>query len=187
MSPPINIDGSTVDAITIDGSSVNEVTVDGEAVFSAIPDSVVSRPADTSVGDSSNDVGTVLDFNIEWPAETIDCELSSGTNNAQFAEIVELSSVGSKNGTTIESKDITSLSGGDQFTFNLSQKLTTSGEYAFVVGRNDSTNVDQARYDASSGGLPITSSDGNLEMVDGLIGNKRDNRLNAFKQIGNLS
>jgi len=41
MSPPINIDGSTVDAITIDGSSVNEVTVDGEAVFSAIPDASV--------------------------------------------------------------------------------------------------------------------------------------------------
>jgi len=40
MSPPINIDGSTVDAITIDGDSVSEVTVDGSAVFNAIPDSV---------------------------------------------------------------------------------------------------------------------------------------------------
>jgi len=43
MSPPINLDGDTVDAITIDGSSVNEVTVDGEAVFSAIPDSAVHQ------------------------------------------------------------------------------------------------------------------------------------------------
>lgn len=43
MSPPINLDGSTVDAITMDGDSVSEVTVDGSAVFSAIPDSGISR------------------------------------------------------------------------------------------------------------------------------------------------
>jgi len=39
MTPPINIDGSTVDAITIDGTEVTEVTADGEVVFGdAIPD-----------------------------------------------------------------------------------------------------------------------------------------------------
>lgn len=44
MTPPINIDGSTVDAITIDGTEVTEVTADGEVVFgSAIPDSAVSQ------------------------------------------------------------------------------------------------------------------------------------------------
>jgi hypothetical protein len=44
MTPPINIDGSTVDAITIDGTEVTEVTADGEVVFgSAIPDSVVQQ------------------------------------------------------------------------------------------------------------------------------------------------
>jgi len=32
MTPPINIDGSTVDAITIDGTEVTEVTADGEVV-----------------------------------------------------------------------------------------------------------------------------------------------------------
>jgi len=44
MTPPINIDGSTVDAITIDGTEVTEVTADGEVVFgSAIPDSVLTQ------------------------------------------------------------------------------------------------------------------------------------------------
>jgi len=43
MSPPINIDGSSVSSVTIDGTSVSEVTVDGEAVFSAIPDSGVLK------------------------------------------------------------------------------------------------------------------------------------------------
>lgn len=40
MTPPINIDGSSVSDITIDGTSVSEVTVGGETVFgNAIPDS----------------------------------------------------------------------------------------------------------------------------------------------------
>jgi len=42
MTPPINIDGDTVDAITIDGTSVTEVTVDGTQVF-GIPDSVLTQ------------------------------------------------------------------------------------------------------------------------------------------------
>jgi len=43
MSPPINLDGDTVDAITMDGDSVGEVTVDGSTVFSAISDAAISR------------------------------------------------------------------------------------------------------------------------------------------------
>lgn len=43
MSPPINIDGTQVNGITIDGTNVSEVTVDGDVVFSAIPDSGISR------------------------------------------------------------------------------------------------------------------------------------------------
>jgi len=43
MTPPINIDGDTVEAITIDGTSVSEVTVDGSTVFGGIPDSVLTR------------------------------------------------------------------------------------------------------------------------------------------------
>jgi len=44
MSPPINLDGNSVDAITMDGDSVSEVTVDGSTVFgNAIPDAVVSQ------------------------------------------------------------------------------------------------------------------------------------------------
>lgn len=43
MSPPINLDGDTVDAITMDGDSVGEVTVDGSTVFN---DSLVPDAAD---------------------------------------------------------------------------------------------------------------------------------------------
>jgi len=56
MSPPINIDGSSVTDITIDGTTVSEVTVDGQTVFApnATPDAVVTQyqyedEADTAV------------------------------------------------------------------------------------------------------------------------------------------
>lgn len=43
MTPPINIDGETVQEITIDSQPVNSVTMDGDQVFGgAIPDSEVS-------------------------------------------------------------------------------------------------------------------------------------------------
>lgn len=55
MTPPINIDGSTVNAITIDGTDVSEVTVDGEVVFgNAIPDPDIARwAAENDNGDTS--------------------------------------------------------------------------------------------------------------------------------------
>jgi len=56
MSPPINLDGDTVDAITIDGDSVKEVTVDGSTVFSALPDSgVVDSFEDTNLSEYGGD------------------------------------------------------------------------------------------------------------------------------------
>jgi len=72
MTPPINIDGSTVGAITIDGTDVSEVTVDGSTVFSAIPDGVINQwdfisnfaQGDSTVVDgvSSADMSLIGDF-----------------------------------------------------------------------------------------------------------------------------
>jgi len=57
MSPPINLDGDTVDAITMDGDSVSEVTVDGDTVFSAIPDTLVDSFEDQDLTEYSGDTG----------------------------------------------------------------------------------------------------------------------------------
>jgi len=56
--PPINIDGSDITGATIDGTDVQEVTVDGTQVFSAIPDSGVSR---WTFDDADTDSGTATD------------------------------------------------------------------------------------------------------------------------------
>jgi len=67
MTPPINIGGDTVDAITIDGTSVSEVTVDGSTVFSAIPDGehfyVTDRSSENRVNHDS--LSTAFDLSSD--------------------------------------------------------------------------------------------------------------------------
>lgn len=58
MSPPTNIDGTEITAASIDGQDVQEITVDGQTVFSAIPDSGVSR---YTFDDADTESGTALD------------------------------------------------------------------------------------------------------------------------------
>jgi len=43
MTPPTNIDGTDITGATIDGTEVQEITVGGDTVFTAIPDSAISR------------------------------------------------------------------------------------------------------------------------------------------------
>jgi len=67
MTPPINIGGDTVEAITIDGTSVGEVTVGGDVVFSTIPDSLIDNFEKILYGDRGNSLsdyytGDLADF-----------------------------------------------------------------------------------------------------------------------------
>jgi len=61
MTPPLNIDGSQVSAVTIDGQNVSQITIDGQEVLSAIPDSVTNQwPMDEGSGTLASDtVGSV--------------------------------------------------------------------------------------------------------------------------------
>jgi len=60
MTPPINIDGDTVEAITIDGTSVSEVTVDGSTVFDPISGTLIDN-----FEDNLNNWGTVSDASLQ--------------------------------------------------------------------------------------------------------------------------
>jgi len=62
MTPPTNIDGDTVEAITIDGTDVSEVTVDGETVFSDIPDTLIDTFEDESNGGQYGSSQSLSDF-----------------------------------------------------------------------------------------------------------------------------
>jgi len=61
MIPPTSIDGTDITGATIDGTDVQEITVDGDVVFTAVPESLVSRwtldDADTSGSTCIDTVG----------------------------------------------------------------------------------------------------------------------------------
>jgi len=85
MTPPINIDGSTVDAITIDGTSVSEVTVDGSTVFRPIPDSAVNHAVAADYDGSK----WVSDIGPNLPDEGGDPVQKTKTYRNQSVEVVE--------------------------------------------------------------------------------------------------
>jgi len=89
MTPPINIDGDTVDAITIDGADVSEVTVDGTQVFSAIPDGIVDNFEDADA-DAPGIYGANEDISTYYPNKNGDSYHSRTTTNVlQGSKAVE--------------------------------------------------------------------------------------------------
>jgi len=176
MTPPVNIDGSTVDAITIDGDSVSEVTVDGSTVFSAIPDSVVSRDPDNSSAVRQYKTGVRIETSQDWPE--IQAEVSANSDNATKAYLQET------DGTVIDTVS-TNLTAGDVVTFD-NANLSANTKYDIVA---DAEGSDYAFGTAQpDDGLPHTSSDGNLSIIagwnDGSVNNE-DTRF--FITVGNIN
>ncbi|WP_152421864.1 hypothetical protein [Halorubrum saccharovorum] len=124
---------------------------------SAIPDSVVSRPADNSQsGSSTADYGVVISSSEEWPE--IGAEISSNTpSSVQNAKLRRIS-----DGVILEEKDISSLAPGDTFRFtNLSENIQPNTDYHVSIQDPDSAQIGE--YDSPS--FPYTSSDGVLEIT----------------------
>jgi len=130
MTPPINIDGSSVADITIDGTSVSEVTVDGSTVFSEIPNSVTTRPSDDSTGTgTSQDGGVQITLSSDWPS--IGAQISDNTLGATRAYLIDSS------GNQIKSVDISGLSAGDSFSFD-NVNLTAGNTFVIYINAEGS-------------------------------------------------
>jgi len=81
MSPPINIDGSSVSSVTIDGTSVSEVTVDGEAVFSVDRGLLHHYEADNLSLNDGDSVST-------WPDQAGSDDLTAGNAPTYVASAI---------------------------------------------------------------------------------------------------
>jgi hypothetical protein len=124
MTPPINIDGDTVEAITMDGTSVSEVTVDGDTVFGAIPDSALTQ-----------------DLVAWYRFEDGDARDYTATLNANFADTTAYD--GTVNGATFQSSggvtDFESGSNSGAFDFdadNIEVSLPTYSQLSVSVWVN---------------------------------------------------
>jgi len=169
MTPPINIDGSTVGAITIDGTDVSEVTVDGSTVFgNAIPDGRVGNFDATQLNLSD---GSDVDA---WPDE--------------IGDVGDLSQ--SDNGRT-PSYDVDAINGNaavefaDDFYDVDTATQITQPIYLFVVYNNDDNNSARfihIHHDSGNTFRAEEQSDGSLYFGAG-NGNITGGSVNSFNHV----
>ena len=181
---PVEIDGNPITGATIDGTDVQEITVDGDVVFTAlnIPDSVVTRQQDDATSPESSPFGMVVKPLEDW--DDIGARLSNNTSGVTKAYIYDFS-----DGTLIADVDISSLSGGDAFTFGAS--IEANEQYSFVADAEGSSYTN-GRFDGTTDLYPIDSPDGNLsftgsiEAGGGLTGFGNNTHANVFREVGNV-
>jgi hypothetical protein len=133
-----------------------EVSSGSFQLASAIPDSVVSRDPDDSTVNETRMFGIEVSTSVEWP--DIGATISQNTVGATRAYIYRMS-----DGALIADTDISTLSAGDSFTFNLSDALQPDN-YSFAV------DAEGASYDIGwddNPSFPYDSSDGDISIVGG--------------------
>jgi len=146
---------------------------------SAIPDSVVSRPNDDRTFNNSGKFGLQIETSQEWP--DIGARISANPSGYTTAYVYDVS-----DGSLMGSTDISSLSPGDTFTVGLGTPLSAGSTYNFVL---DAGGSNMAHGSLNFGNYPYTSSDGNLQLVDGAEGEtgtpSGSDAIN-FVEIGNV-
>ena len=124
-----------------------------------IPDSVVSRPDDDRSFDSENTFGVRIETSQEW--EDFGGRLSQNISGQTRAYLYRVS-----DGQLMGDLDISGLSALDTFVIS-DVNLAANEQYNFVVDAEGST-FTQGSFENSV--YPYTSSDGNLEIVNGAQG-----------------
>lgn len=158
------------------------VRVNGRSVGvgSAIPDTVVSRPADTFQSNTgqTSDIGLVFETSQEWP--DIQLKISTDTNTASDdTAVIERDS----DGVEVQTADASDLSGGAVVTVS-DANLSANTKYRMFL-RNSNGNQ-WGQYDSAS--FPYTSTDGNLSITAGwFIGSERTSDIYGISQIGNIN
>jgi len=162
MSPPIRDgSGNDIGAIRLgDGSEISEVrTGAGDVLFSAIPDTVVSRPADNnSGGGQSKAFGIRIQTSQEWPE--IDVKISSNSVNLTKAELYRVS-----DGFLKDDVSLSALSPGEVATFD-NAGLSANTKYNIVADAQGSSFT----FGFTRPSFPFTSADGNLSIIAGAAG-----------------
>jgi len=172
MIPPTSIDGTDITGATIDGTDVQEITVDGDTVFSAIPDSVVSREPDDLSFSFANEAGLKIETKSQWPS--IGARISQNTTGATRAYLWDSSK------SVIDSVDISSLSPGNAFTFD-NVNLQPNVEFYIVLdAEGNSFNLGFANV--NPGNYPYTSTD--VDIIGRDVNDGREPR--GVNDIGNV-
>ncbi len=143
---------------------------------SAIPDSVVSRPDDNNSTSTDTPFGIQISVKRDWP-DFIDVELSDNGSDRTRAYIYRFSDA-----ELVVDKDISDLSSGDQFRFELSDPLDPDEEYNIIADAEGSSYTSGFYDDAS---FPYESDD--IDIIDGAAReDEGDPNPHNFVKVGNL-
>ena len=168
------------DGTPLEIPGVSEVrSGDGRVFFDdAIPDSVVTRPADNETFNDDRSWGVGIEVTEEWPE--IGARISDNTSGATRAQIFD------DDGQVIGETDISGKSAGDTFTVELDEKLVDGPMYSIELDAEGS-DFDRGGLDADDVDLPYVSDDGNLEIVVGTgEGGDSFTGLYCVDEIGNV-
>ena len=146
----------------------------------AIPDSVVSRDADTTSTPNNQKYGLQIETDVEWPE--IGAEISANSSRFSTAYIHRVS-----DGQLMGSTGISSLSSGETFKIVLDSNLVSGETYNFVID-NGGNNYTRGHRGNDKSGYPYTSSDGNLSIVDTALGETSTsiNGPSSLQRVGNV-
>jgi len=171
---PTSIDGTEITGATIDGQDVSEITVDGETVFTAIPDSTVSRSDDNKSTGNNNgsSLGMAFKSTKEW--SKIQAVVSAISTDLDTAYLYDSS------GNVLYSTSILNKNPGEEFTIDYTIQPDT--EYSIEV---DGGSIG---YNGSES-FPQTNAEGDLTLTntsrDGDFGAVND--PGGIVTIGNIS
>ena len=142
------------------------------------PTSVVTRTADNNTFSGQDGTfGLQIETNVEWPE--IGAEISSNTTDATRAYIYRVS-----DSTLMGDADISDLTSGDEFTITLNNNLIDGETYNFVLD-NEGGFWDAGNYTDPT--YPITSSDGDLSIVNGASGETgTTSNVVSLRRVGNV-
>lgn len=142
----------------------------------AIPNSVVSRPADNNTVSDTNTGGLEFSTSQEW--SDFQAEISGNCSGMTRAYIDE------SDGTRVADTDVSGLSSGDVVTFS-GVSLTANLTYLIYMDAEGGTWTQGFNGSPS---FPYTSSDGNLEITSGYYADSTvTGSVNGFVTIGNIT
>ena len=165
-------------AIPIDGRSYQ---IDGRAVARrAIPNSLVTRPADKDQTTSSSKFGVRIEADDEW--EDIEARISDKPEDYSRAYIYRAS-----DGGELAQVDISTFDPGDVVLFE-DVNLQPEEEYNIVVDA-DGSSMEHGRFDDIEDDLPYESDDGQLRIIDGAEGEQdtRSDFIATIEEVGNIT
>lgn len=143
-----------------------------------VPNSSVARDPDDKSNSFTEYFGIRVSTDVEWPGR-FDGRISQNTSGVTRARLIRVS-----DNTTLNTVDISGLSAGDVFSFDLGSALQTSEQYDVVLDAEGSSyTVGFFNGDNS----PYVSADGNLSIDTGVRESGGSSTMNTVSEVGNLA